>query len=276
MKCGAASGRGIPRTGFRTLEPNGANFPVTLRANPRQPLRADVVRDALRDAIVRGEFSPSSRLPNEDFLCALYEVSRTTIREAVRGLVADGLLIRRQGSGTFVASRPRLQNSLDMNFSYTELIRANGMVAGHRVLGVNTCPADERVATSLGIEEGARVVRVDRVRTADGQPAIYSIAYVATSLVDSDQHAHTFERSIYDLLARLGHVVDYGEATLTPVLADEMVADILQVELFAPLQHLSQVDFDARGHRLMLSDEWHVPRVIEFVVYRRGPGRPRT
>ena len=87
------------------------------RPNPSRPLLTDVVRDGLRRAIFAGEYPPGSKLPNEDLLASRFAVSRTTIREAVRGLAEEGYLVRRQGSGTFVTARPLLRNSLDTNFS---------------------------------------------------------------------------------------------------------------------------------------------------------------
>lgn len=75
------------------------------------------MRSELRRAIVGGEFPPGSKLPNEEALCARFLVSRITLREAVRGLIEDGYVIRRQGAGTFVTSGPALRNSLDSNFS---------------------------------------------------------------------------------------------------------------------------------------------------------------
>ena len=76
-----------------------------------RPLLPDVVRSELRRAIVGGEFPPNSKLPNEEALCARFGVSRITLREAVRGLIEDGYVVRRQGAGTFVTSGPALRNS---------------------------------------------------------------------------------------------------------------------------------------------------------------------
>src|ERR1700759_3812761 len=92
-----------------------------------RPLLPDVVRWELRRAIIEGEFPPGSKLPNEEALCDRYNVSRITLREAARGLIADGYVSRRQGSGPFVTSGPALRNSLDTNFSYTEYLESTGI-----------------------------------------------------------------------------------------------------------------------------------------------------
>ena len=95
-----------------------------------RPLLPDVVRSELRRAIIEGEFPPRSKLPNEEALCERFSVSRITLREAVRGLIEDGYVIRRQGAGTFVTAGPALRNSLDTNFSYTEYLESTGVVVG--------------------------------------------------------------------------------------------------------------------------------------------------
>jgi DNA-binding GntR family transcriptional regulator len=88
---------------------------VTVSAPRGRPLLADVVRSELKRLILGGEFPVGSKLPNEDRLCERFGVSRVTIREAVRGLIEDGLVLRRHGSGTYVTRRPLIRNSLDVN-----------------------------------------------------------------------------------------------------------------------------------------------------------------
>ncbi len=245
--------------------------PMAARAGGR-PLLADVVRDDLRRAVITGAYAPGSKLPNEDALAERFTVSRATIREAVRGLVEEGYLARRHGSGTYVTSRPLLRNSLDRNFSYTAYLESTGVRAGRRILALDTVPADEAVADRLGIDEGTPVVELRRVRTADDRPAVFSIDRIPADIVDVVRDREAFGGSIYALLAARGHPVQHGEATVAPAKADAALATVLEVASGTLLQHLDQVDVDGAGRRVMFSLEWHVPAVIELRVYRRGPG----
>lgn len=237
-----------------------------------RPLLPDVVRSELRRLIVEGEFPPGSKLPNEDALCTRFSVSRITLREAVRGLIEDGYVVRRQGAGTFVTHGPTLRNSLDTNFSYTEYLESIGVRASKEVLDARRAPADDETASELGLQPGAEVVVIRRVRIADGKPAIYSIDHLPTDIVDARKDAKAFSRSLYKLLADRGHVVDHARAVLAPVIADKDLAGLLQVPQGTPLQHLKQTDYDGSRRPVMRSLEWHVPSVIELRVYRRGPG----
>ncbi len=237
-----------------------------------RPLLADVVRDGLRRAVIQGAYGPGSKLPNEDALGVRFAVSRATIREAVRGLVEEGYLSRRHGSGTFVTARPLLRNSLDRNFSYTSYLESTGVRAGRRTLGIRTIPASPTVAEQLHIEPGQPVVELRRVRTADDRPAVYSVDHLPADIVDADADAKALGGSIYALLAACGHPVSHGEAIVAPASADVELATVLDVPPGTLLQSLQQVDVDGTGRRVMLSLEWHVPSVIELRVYRRGPG----
>jgi DNA-binding GntR family transcriptional regulator len=236
-----------------------------------RPLRTDIVRDELRRGIFGGEFHPGERLPNEEQLCARYGVSRATVREAVRGLVEEGYLVRRQGSGTYVTDRPRLRNSLDVNFSYTDYLTSLGVRAGRRVLEVRARAAGD-AGPPLGLDPADPVVEVRRVRTADGVPVIYSVDVIPASVVDPVGHRAALGGSLYAFLASVGHPVNHGTAVLLPVAADETLAGVLELEAGTLLQKVEQVDVDLQGRPIMLSHEWHVPSAIELRCFRRGPG----
>ena len=237
-----------------------------------RPLLPDVVRSELRRAIIEGEFPPGSKLPNEEALCERFSVSRITLREAVRGLIEDGYVIRRQGAGTFVTSGPALRNSLDTNFSYTEYLESTGIKVSKKVLDATRMPADPEVVSALDLSPHTEVVVVRRVRIAGKKPAIFSIDSLPADIVDAKTDLKAFSGSLYKLLSSRGHDIDHARAAVTPPLATAEQANILDVPKGTPLQHLKQVDYDTTGRPVMRSLEWHVPSVIELRVYRRGPG----
>ena len=237
-----------------------------------RPLLPDVVRSELRRAIIGGEFPAGSKLPNEEALCTRFNVSRITLREAVRGLIEDGYVMRRQGAGTFVTSGPALRNSLDTNFSYTEYLESSGIKVSKKVLDAQRVSGDDEVAAELDLGDDDSFVVIRRVRIAGKRPAIYSIDSLPADIVDAKRDLKAFSGSIYKLLSARGHDVDHARTIITPVLATSEIGKILDVPAGTPLQHLKQVDFDSAGRPVMRSLEWHVPSVIELRVYRRGPG----
>jgi DNA-binding GntR family transcriptional regulator len=240
--------------------------------NRKRPLLSHVVRAELSRAIINGEFSSSGKLPNEEQLCERFEVSRITLREAVQGLIQDGYLVRRQGSGTYVTRRPSLRNSLDTNFSYTEFMERSGIRPTKKLISARMVAADEETADALALTAESPVAKIRRVRLADGRPAVYSVDYLPADLVTLRTDRRELGGSLYRLLADKGHPVDHGEAIVAPAAADADLARYLNVREGTLLQRLDQIDYDVRDRPVMRSLEWHVPSVIELRVYRRGPG----
>jgi GntR family transcriptional regulator len=231
--------------------------------------RTEEVRAGLLSELLAGGSPVGTKLPNEQELAKRFEVSRATVREAVRGLVDGGYLVRRHGSGTYVTSLPRRQHSLDLTLSYTHMIQDAGMAPGLKVLSLLTRPADAEEAEALGIPVGEKVRVLERIRTADERPIIYSLdripAWVVDTLTDAD-----FESSLFDLLADVGHRVRTASAVLLPVNADTELARILNVRRGTALQHIVEVDFTGEGTPIVVSSEWHVPGVFELRVNRRS------
>ncbi len=246
-------------------------------ARPR--LRSVSVQDELKQRIDRGELPTGTRLPSEPELAAELQVSRATLREALRAMELEGLLRRRQGSGTFVAERPRMANSLDVNFGVTDAIRAAGMTAGiaHGRSWVEPAPAGE--AARLALEPGQDVLVIERVRTAEGKPVVLSRDLFPSRLVEGREGVvqEMLERSIYDVLEReLGIVIHHGVARFRPVRADHAVAGRLGVPRGELLLYLWQVDYAQDGAPVISSHEFHLADAFDFTVVRRGPGRRLT
>src|SRR6266545_2596425 len=189
------------------------------RSRPR--LRSVSVQDELRQRIDQGKLPAGARLPSEPDLAAELGVSRATLREALRALEDEGLR-RRQGSGTYVADRPRVANSLDVNFGVTEAIRAAGMRAGIIQGRHWTEPASAAEAARLELEHGQDVLVVERVRTAEGKPVVLSRDVFPSSLLGDRTQVvqEMLRRSIYEVLEReLGLVIHHGVARFRPVRA---------------------------------------------------------
>jgi len=234
-------------------------------------LLADAVRDEVRQAIMSGELRPGERLPSEQELTETFRVSRVTIREAIRGLVEEGFLSRQQGVGTYVTDRPRLRNTLDRNFSVTQLIEGLGRRPGNQAVSVERLAAPADVAERLALALGEEILRLERVRTADGDPVVYSVEYLESRLLPDDAELGRLSRSLYQLLADQGRHVHHAVATILPAIADEILAKKLGVQRGAPLLHLVQVDYGADERPLVYSLEWYDAAAIDFTVYRRGP-----
>jgi len=234
------------------------------------------VREELAEGMASGKMPPGYQLPPEPELAMDFGVSRATLREALRSLEEDGFLTRTRGAGTFVTHRPRLRNNLDVNFGVTDAIRAAGMEPGSEAIQVFERPASPGVARRLAVPSGSPIVAVDRVRTADRRPVVYSQDVMPKDVVGdrTDLLERLSGRSIYEHLERdRGIVVHHGVASFRPIKADRTVAGALRVIKGALLLYIRQVDYDEQGRPVLLSDEYHLADAFEFTLVRRGPGR---
>jgi GntR family transcriptional regulator len=229
--------------------------------------------------IDEGKFPAGTRLPSEPELAAEFQVSRATLREALRALEGEGLVRRRRGSGTFVAERPLVENSLDLNFGVTEAIRSAGMRAGIAQGRHWVEPASASEAARLALEPGQDVLVVERVRTAEGKPVVLSRDIFPSRLVGDRAQVveEMLHQSIYEVLERdLGIVIHHGVARFRPVRADHAVARRLGVSRGELLLYIWQVDYAEDGAAVLSSHEFHLAEAFDFSVVRRGPGRRFT
>ena len=152
-----------------------------------------------------GELGPHARLETEDQLAACYRVSKATVRQALGELVHAGYLRREQGRGTFVAEARVDQGPTELT-SFTDDMRQRGFAAHSQLLGRAVVPADAATAAKLRIAAGARVFRLERLRTGDGEPLAIQIAHIPLELAPG-LAAEPFESgSLYETLERHGLV----------------------------------------------------------------------
>ncbi|HEU4975647.1 MAG TPA: GntR family transcriptional regulator [Baekduia sp.] len=165
------------------------------RLSRRSP-KGEQLRSILADLI--GALQPGDPLPSERELAERYDVARMTVRAEVTRLAAEGLVERVQGRGTFVAE-PRVAQASALT-SFTEDMRARGHVPGARVLAHGVVGADERVAARLALEPGEPVLRVRRVRTADGAPMAVEEAFLPAERFPGIESGDLEDASLFELL----------------------------------------------------------------------------
>lgn len=233
-----------------------------------RPTRVAEARGKLLAGLTGGTFVAGTKLPSEAELAQRFDVSRLTMREAVGSLVEAGYLSRRQGSGTYVNNALPRRHALDTTVSYTAMIVEAGMRAGEVLLNRKEVPADEELAKRLQVEPGDALVRLERIRTADERPVIYSVDHVPSALVEG-VNPERFESSLYRLFEEQGFGVRNASARLKPVIAGARLARLLEIPKGSPLLYIDEDDHDASGRAVMVSAEWHVPDIFEMHVNRR-------
>jgi GntR family transcriptional regulator len=233
------------------------------------------VRDELMRQVREGGFPPGSQLPSERDLTESLGVSRVILREALRVLEEDGVLARRHGVGTFVNEAQKLFTSaLEVNLGLTEIIEQNGASAGTTLLRCDEIDAPD-IAEHLGRKDG-RVLRIERVRTADARPVAYTVDYVSPDDLSIESLASLERESLYALLERHGRFIASASARIVPVRAGYNISATLGLSPDAVMLMIEQVDLDAEGRPLVYSCEYHLRGAFEFTISRVRPSRDGT
>lgn len=231
-----------------------------LDAGARGPLHQRLAR-GLRDAIERGVVRPEEALPAERELATDFAVSRITVRKALDALVSEGLLVRRQGAGTFVAGR--VEKQFAKLSSFTEDMAARGRAVTSqwlmRVEGAVT--PDESLM--LGLSPGAPVYRFRRIRFADDLPmAIEHSAIPGFALPDAD----TVGESLYAALEAAGNRPARALQRLRAVLFDAEQAALLGLEAGAPGLFIERRGFLEDGRAIEATQSWYRGDAYDFVA----------
>jgi len=230
----------------------------------------------LRTGIARGELAPGDRLPGERDLAERLGVSRMTLRQALSELEASGDLVRVAGraGGAFVAE-PRVEVDLTHLAGLTDQLHRAGRRAGARVLSARRLVPQSDVARALGLEGRAQAVEIVRVRLSNQLPVALETSWFPARLVPG-MLDHTLSGSLYAVLRkRYGHEPVTAVERLSPVLADDELAEHLDVSPGAALLRVERVARDASGTVVEFARDVFRSDRVDFVVHR-SPDEPVT
>jgi len=189
---------------------------------------------------------PGSPLPSERELAERFGVARMTVRAQIERMAHRQLVYRQQGRGTFVAER-RLAHTEHLT-SFTEDMRARGLSAGARMLGVETVRAPRALAARMELPFGSKVVQVRRVRTADGVPMAVEQTHLPVARFPGLADEDLTTLSLYAVLAQR-YGVELAEAVqrVTVVLVDAENAVLLETPVGEPAFRIERLTRDASG-----------------------------
>jgi GntR family transcriptional regulator len=134
------------------------------------------VEKYIRELIESGEYDNGKLLPKEEELAKRFGISRNTVRQGIHDLVMEGLLVRRKGVGTIVASQS-ITTHLDEWHSFTQEMSDQSIPFKNYSLEVNIDAADQELAEALQIDEGTKLVKLERLRGSEETPFVYFISW---------------------------------------------------------------------------------------------------
>lgn len=230
-----------------------------LGAHHSAPLYVQLAR-ALRNALKSAEFDNQAALPSERELASSLSVSRVTVRKALQKLVSEGLLVQRQGAGTFVADR--MVQPLEFLTSFSEDMRsrekAPGVVWLERSLGA----ASELERQALNLEADAKVARLYRLRTANEQAVALELAVLPQHLLPDPEH---FNGSLYEHLHRDGNRPTRANQRLRAVPCDPEQAPFLRIEPGSPVLYIERKSYSASGMAVEFTRSYYRGDSYDFI-----------
>ncbi len=205
------------------------------------------IKEHLLAKIDAGVWPEEAMIPTESELCDEYDVSKITVREAIKLLVRDGRLSRIPGKGTFI-TKQKIEQKLDRFFSFTRWARQNNLSPASRILKVEALPSDLHIARHLGIPEGEIVTRVERLRLGNNEPLMLEVIWVPTSLFP-DLHIHDLANVPLNDIVQNEYGLSLVRAleTIEPRTADESVSRLLAIEKEVLLLHVEHTAYIANG-----------------------------
>jgi GntR family transcriptional regulator len=242
----------------------------------RQLPLAQQVEEILIDRIRSGVYLPDTQLPPENNLAAELNVSRATVRSALNTLAAHGLVVRRQGAGTFVTQMPSITNPLDKAIDFLALIAASQRQPGVEQVACQVEPVGESMAAALRLEPGSQALTIYKVFTADKEPVIYCINTVALWLFSEELLKQTIQNPnmlepLYEFLeTECNQRVEYHVARVHPSVAKAChFIKPLPLDPHTPILVIDEVGFNAGGQPVFHTYEYHPENRMSFELIRR-------
>ena len=205
----------------------------------------------IKSKILMGEFLPGDQIPTEKGLCKTYKISSVTARQAILNLVNEGLLVRRQGKGTFV--RQGLKNienlkTLHLNGNIESIVPVGLKGKVVKVLDIAMIKTPKTVAESLGLEDGVGVIRIRRTRSDNNIPVSYIKNFLPLEVGDKIKKEDLLQYSMLHVLSKkLGISLKGGNQYIGAIVADYDVASALKVNISSPILYLETLIYEKQN-----------------------------
>jgi len=217
--------------------------------------------------------SPGQRLPSEPDLAKQLGVSRATLRDAMRTFETQGLIRRRQGSGTFVVGKVQaLDSGLEVLESLETMAKRLGLEISVSNLSVEQITADEQTAENMDIAVGAPVLCVRRVIRTNTRPVAYLVDILPEDVLHLSDLPTDFRGSVLDFLLDRGDSLKTSRANISALGATADVAKALEIQRGDVLLHFHSQLFDERNKIVDYSLSYFIPGYFNFHVVRRVDG----
>jgi GntR family transcriptional regulator len=241
------------------------------RSSVGRPSMVQQIREGILDLLRTEGYQAGSNLPSEQELAERFEVSRATVREALKTLVEAGLLDCRPGKGYFVLSQEILIHKPITHLqSVTELMSEFGYSVENRVLRIAEVEPSPQVCRELRLSGHQSVLELERVRCSRNEVFIYSVDTFPRALIPGDWREIDWSGSLLSIFSSVcGVHVARSRAVIRAALLDAALCARIGVPPTTVWLAMEQVNSTAQGEPVLFSQDYHRGEFFEFYVTRR-------
>ena len=241
-----------------------------------EPLRdsrtiAVQLRDRIADLIRDEGLKPGDRLPTEAQLTQRFRISRPALREALKLLEQDDVINVAHGRGRFVSALSAVQvdRPITVFESVTDMVRHYGYRTVNKVVSISEETPDTRVAESLRLGAGDRVIRIERIRLHQDEPILYCIDYMPRSLIAGRLYDIDWSGSLMQLMEEYGNRPRMSAASVSAVMLPVEVVERHGLKDFGPALLITETCFNAAGVPVNYAIDYHRGSHFSFSMVRK-------
>ena len=194
--------------------------------------------------MIDNRLEENEQILSEREICEIYNVSRTTVRQAMDELEKEGYIYKIHGKGTFVSPK-RMNQDLISFYSFTEEMKKLGKTPSSEVIGFEIVQADEKISSILKIEVEDLLYKISRIRKADGLPMMYEITYLPFNRFNGIKKEQLEEKPMYEVLVKnFNAKITSAEEYFMPILTNKLESIYLDIKEGSPSLKIQRFTYE--------------------------------
>jgi len=195
------------------------------------------IEDCIREKVKTGELKTGDKIPSEELLCEKFNVSKITVIRALRDLVNEGIILRKQGKGSFVRE-PNYKEDLNKLANFRNIHTQSHGNDVHKILKWRIIKPSKEIRDRMKLPKEDKVLEIVRLRFFKSDPVAFERTYIPDNLIPSmKEKKEIFEKKfIYDIFKTMPQILpESSQIFLKPILADEFYAKTFKIAVGSPL-----------------------------------------
>lgn len=212
---------------------------------------------------IREQMSPNDKLLSERELSEANQVSRITVRQALKELEMRGLIYRKQGKGSYVSNIVEPATDLSTSFSFTEQMKKLGKIPKTTILSFEQTQVTSYLSKKLGMDEDSQVYELERLRIADSKPLMFERSYLPENLFPDLTVQLLKQKPLYDIFSEdYEQTIRLADEEFYASLALDYEAELLEIKKGDPVLHIIRKTYNEKN--ILIEYTYSIARADQF------------